>query len=58
MYPGGYGEVLYVPKRLLGITICDWKGHWAVPPVHVMTIRSYDGTGGSTTCYIYIYIYI
>ena len=36
----------------------DWKGHGAVPTVPVMTIQSYDRTGGSTSRYIYIYIYI
>ena len=43
-YQKVYGVVPYVPKRVRGNTICDWKGRGAVPPVPVITKRSYDHT--------------
>ena len=48
-YPKGYEAVLYVPERSLGITILNWKGHEAVSPVPIMTIRSNDCTRCSTS---------
>ena len=46
---------MYLYRRLRGIIIRDWKGRGALPPVPVMTIRSYYRIRGSTTRYIYTY---